>query len=200
MAPPLPGWWRRPGGRTMSDESDSSGTLLIVLGAGAVLLGLACLGVVGLALVGGFSWRMAPAPPAATPRPPPAPPPVDEDVKEVREAPKGDAVADPVLREARASADATLSGLLAGQFDDDDALRPVARKLNGFTSATITEQDASRKDGREVADFKGFVRGPGGSASFQMHLVKQVNGKWAIGWFRGPRRAEERIWDPARRA
>jgi hypothetical protein len=173
----------------VSDRSDSSGTLLIVLGAGAVLLGLACLGVVGLALVGGFVWRGASPPPMArpaAPMPTTAPPPPGDGTKEIREAPKGDAIADPDLREARAAADATLDGLLAGKFDDDEALRAVARKVKGFTSATVTDQKTSREDGLEVADFWGFVGGPRGFTPFQMRLVKQANGKWAVGWFRGP--------------
>jgi hypothetical protein len=99
------------------------------------------------------------------------------------DAPEGEAIADPVLREAREQADAILDGLLAGKFDQDQELWPVARKLKGFQSASIKSEEIVRAG---AADFRGILIGPAGRARFDMHLVKQKNGKWAVGTFGGP--------------
>jgi hypothetical protein len=46
---------------------------------------------------------------------------------------------------------------------------------------------AAKKIVREgTAEFQGVLRSPAGRALFDMTLVKQVTGKWAIGAFSGP--------------
>ena len=99
------------------------------------------------------------------------------------DAPKGEAIADPVLREAREQADAILDGLLAGKFEQDQDLWPVARKLKGYQSWSIKSQKIVREG---AADFQGVLRSPAGRARFDMTFVKQMSGKWAIGAFSGP--------------
>jgi hypothetical protein len=92
-------------------------------------------------------------------------------------------VGDSALREARDQADAVLGGLLAGKFDDDPDLWPVARKLKGYQSCAIKSQQLVREG---AADFRGVLTGPAVRARFDMSLMKQANGKWAIGTFSGP--------------
>jgi hypothetical protein len=58
------------------------------------------------------------------------------------DAPRGETVADPILREARERADAILGDLLAGRFDDDPDLWPVARKVKGYRSCAISRRSA----------------------------------------------------------
>src|SRR3954453_6740040 len=98
----------------------------------ALLLALACTGCQPAAPKGGG----APAPMAEEP-----------------EAPKAEAIADPVLREAREQVDAVLTDLLAGKLDQDENLAPVARKLKGYQSWSIKSQQLVR-DG--VVDFRGI--------------------------------------------
>jgi|SRR5438132_4440494 len=98
-------------------------------------------------------------------------------------APKGNAIADPVLREAREQADAVVLGLLQGQFDQDENLALVAEKLKGYTSWSVKSQVVARKG---KAEFKGTLTGPAGKANFSMLLVKQADGPWAVGIFSGP--------------
>jgi hypothetical protein len=109
----------------------------------------------------------------------PAPAPQPEE----RDAPKGEAVADPALREARDQADAILGDLLAGKLDNDSGLSPVARKVKGYQSCSIKSQKIVRGG---AVDFRGVLTGPAGRARIDMTLVKQVSGKWAIGTFSGP--------------
>jgi hypothetical protein len=99
------------------------------------------------------------------------------------EAPKGETVADPVLREARAQADAILGGLLAGTFDDDPDLGPVARKLKGYRFHSIKSQEVTREGS---VDFEGTLSGPAGRARMALFLVRQSDGRWAVGTFSGP--------------
>ena len=99
------------------------------------------------------------------------------------EAPKGKDIADPVLRESRDQADAILDGLLAGKFDHDSNLWPVARKLKDYQSWSITSQKMTRPD---AATFGGELTGPAGRAAFDMLLVKQQTGHWAVATFSGP--------------
>ena len=99
------------------------------------------------------------------------------------DAPKGKDIADPVLRESREQADAILDGLLAGKFDQDSNLSPVARKLKGYQSWSVTSQKMTRPD---AAEFGGTLAGPAGQAAFDMLLVKQQSGKWAVATFSGP--------------
>ena len=99
------------------------------------------------------------------------------------DAPKGKDIADPVLRESREQADAILDGLLNGRFDQDSNLSPVALKLKGFRSCSITSQKMTRPD---AAQFGGALTGPAGQAGFDMLLVKQQSGKWAVATFSGP--------------
>jgi hypothetical protein len=99
------------------------------------------------------------------------------------DAPKGEAIADPVLREAREQADHILDGLFAGKFDQDQDLWPVARKLKGYRSGSVRSQAVVREG---AAEFRGVLTGPAGRARFTMTLVKQANGTWAVGTFSGP--------------
>jgi hypothetical protein len=99
------------------------------------------------------------------------------------EAPKGEALADPILREARDQADTIVGGLLAGEFDSDRDLWPVARKVKGYRSHSIRSQEIAREG---AVDFRGVLTGPSRPARFAMTLVKQKDGKWAIGTFSGP--------------
>ena len=98
-------------------------------------------------------------------------------------APKGNAIAEPMLREARDEAEALLRGLLAGEFDQDENLALVAEKLKGYTSWSIKAQTLA---GKGTAEFKGTLSGPAGKRNFSMLLVKQAAGKWAVGTFSGP--------------
>jgi hypothetical protein len=100
-------------------------------------------------------------------------------------APKGEAITDPVLRQAREQADSILGGLLAGKFDQDPDLWPVARKVKGFQSWAIKSQRVAREG---AAEFRGVLTRPGDAARFDVTLVKQVSGKWAVGTFSGPNR------------
>jgi hypothetical protein len=104
------------------------------------------------------------------------------------DAPKGEAIADPVLREGREQADAILNGLLAGRFDQDQDLSPVARKLNGYQFWSIKSQKIVREG---AAQFQGVLSSPTGRARFDMLLVKQVSGRWAVGSFSGPNPDQE---------
>jgi hypothetical protein len=98
-------------------------------------------------------------------------------------APKGNAIPDPVLREARDQAEIVLLGLLSGEFDEDENLSLVAEKVKGYTSWSIKSQNIVRKG---TAEFKGALSSPAGKAGFSMTLVKQPSGTWAIGTFSGP--------------
>jgi hypothetical protein len=99
------------------------------------------------------------------------------------DAPKGDAIADPVLREAREQVDAVLTDMLAGKHDQDEFLGRIATKLRGYQSWSIKSQQVVREG---AVEFRGILIGPGGRARFNLHYVKQKNGKWAIGAFVGP--------------
>jgi hypothetical protein len=88
-----------------------------------------------------------------------------------------------VLREGREQADAILDGLLAGKLDQDQDLSPVARKVKGYQSWSITSQNIVREG---AADFQGVLSSPAGRARFDMLLVKQMSGNWAVGTFSGP--------------
>jgi hypothetical protein len=99
------------------------------------------------------------------------------------DAPRGEAIADPVLRQAREEADSILDGLLAGKFDQDQDLWPVARKVKGFQSWAIKSQKVVREG---AAEFQGVLTRPGDAAGFKVTLVKQASGKWAVGAFSGP--------------
>jgi hypothetical protein len=99
------------------------------------------------------------------------------------DAPAGEAIADPVLRQAREQADSILDGLLAGKFDQDQNLWPVARKLKGLQSWAIKSQKVVREG---AAEFQGVLTSPEGAARFKVTLVKQASGTWAVGTFSGP--------------
>ncbi|HEV3446487.1 MAG TPA: hypothetical protein VG099_17720 [Gemmataceae bacterium] len=98
-------------------------------------------------------------------------------------APKGNAIADPVLREARDEADEVLHGLLAGMFDQDENLAVVAEKVKGYTSWSVRSQKIVKAG---MAEFHGILSSPAGKATFTMLLVKQTGGQWAVGMFSGP--------------
>jgi hypothetical protein len=104
-------------------------------------------------------------------------------VPEQLDAPKGDAIADPVLRQARQQADATFEGLLAGKFDGDPNLGPVAKKVKGYQSYSVKSQQTVREG---AAEFGGVLSGPAGRARFLMTLVKQQDGVWGVSGFSGP--------------
>jgi hypothetical protein len=99
------------------------------------------------------------------------------------EAPKGEAIADPVLREARGQADTILRGLLAGKRVDDSMMARLADKLKGFQDASIRSQKIVREN---AAEFQGVLAGPRARARFTMTLVKQMDGAWAVASFSGP--------------
>jgi hypothetical protein len=92
-------------------------------------------------------------------------------------------VADPALREARDQAEAILGDLLVGKFDNDPDLWPVARKVKGYQSCAIKSQQLVREG---AVDFRGVLTGPTDRARFDMSLMKQANGEWAVGTFSGP--------------
>jgi hypothetical protein len=98
-------------------------------------------------------------------------------------APKGNAIADAVLREARDEADEVLHGLLAGMFDQDENLAVVAEKVKGYTSWSIRSQKIVRGG---MAEFQGILSNPAAKATFTMLLVKQAGGQWAVAMFSGP--------------
>src|SRR5262245_31293680 len=74
------------------------------------------------------------------------------------DAPKGDAIADPVLREAREQLDALLTDLLAGKLDQDEFLGRVAKKLKGYQSWSIKSQRLVREG---AAGFRGILTASG---------------------------------------
>ena len=98
-------------------------------------------------------------------------------------APKGNAIPDPVLRQARDEAEAILLGLLSEEFDQDENLALVAENMKGYTSWSVKSQTLARPG---AAEFKGTVDSPQGSAKFTMTLVKQAGGQWAVATFSGP--------------
>jgi hypothetical protein len=98
-------------------------------------------------------------------------------------APKGNAIADPALREARDQADEVLHGLLVGMFDQDENLAVVAEKVKGYTSWSIRSQKIVKGG---MAEFQGMLSSPAAKATFTMLLVKQTGGQWAVAMFSGP--------------
>jgi hypothetical protein len=118
-----------------------------------------------------------PAAPGGGGAPAPAPP------AEAPDAPRGEAIPDPALREARDRADAILAGLLAGTFDQDPDLWPAARKLKGYQACAVKSQKVAREN---FAEFEGVLTGPAGRARFGLLLVKQQSGQWAVATFSGP--------------
>jgi hypothetical protein len=102
---------------------------------------------------------------------------------EEADAPRGEAIVDPTLREARDQADALMARLLAGQLDNDPDVAPLARKLKGYHACAIKGQQVVREN---AAEFRGVLTGPAAHARFSMTVVKQANGPWAIGHFSGP--------------
>ncbi len=115
-----------------------------------------------------------PATPASSGAPSSAP------VAEEPDAPKGEAIADPVLREARARADVIVTGLLAGKLEQGQQVWPLEKKLKGFQSSSIKTQRLVREG---TAQFKGVPSGSTARTSFSLKLVKQASGRWEIGWF-----------------
>jgi len=99
------------------------------------------------------------------------------------DAPTGAAVADPELRQARQRADVTLDWLLGGKLDKDPDLSPVTQKVKGYNSYAIKAQRVVREG---TAEFRGVLSGPSGRARFALTLVRQSDGRWAVGAFSGP--------------
>jgi hypothetical protein len=102
---------------------------------------------------------------------------------------KGDAD-DPIVKEARSDTETILKNVLLGKTGDDTALAQIAGKLKGFESWTIERQELDKGEPKTV-NFTGRLSGPGREASFRVSVTKQMNGKWAIGTFRGPDRLED---------
>jgi hypothetical protein len=103
----------------------------------------------------------------------------DAEIRKVLGTDPGDAA----LREARKQADAILTDLLAGKLDNDPALSPVARKLKGYDVYSIESQ---KIDSDRAAHFGGMLSRSAGRARFEMVLVKQQSGNWAVATFSGP--------------
>jgi hypothetical protein len=98
-------------------------------------------------------------------------------------APKGNAIPDPVLREAREEAEALLFALLSGELNEDENLALVAEKVQGYTSWSIKSQLLTPSG---TAEFKGTLSNPAGKAAFGLTLVKQAGGAWTVATFSGP--------------
>jgi hypothetical protein len=95
---------------------------------------------------------------------------------------------DPASKESRAAAGEILDRLLAGKLaESESSLEHRAKALKGFRSWSIESQQQKEED---RATFDGLVAGPSGNARFKMILVKQQNGKWAVGVFSGPNPVE----------
>src|SRR5579872_1069913 len=93
-----------------------------------------------------------------------------------RSAPKTDASDNPLVKEARPDTEAVLKDLLAGEYDDDPTLSPVARKIKGFQSWAF-ETEEINPDLPQAVNFGGILNGPKGEANFAVLMVKQQNGK-----------------------
>ena len=98
------------------------------------------------------------------------------------DAPVGEAVADPKLREARKENDAILSDLLAGKGEGSGLARLI-EKTKGYRTFSVKSQKLVRD---EAAEFSGLLNGPKGQAGFRLTLVKLTGGRWAIATFSGP--------------
>ncbi|HEX3314841.1 MAG TPA: hypothetical protein VHR72_08130, partial [Gemmataceae bacterium] len=98
------------------------------------------------------------------------------------DAPVGDAVADPKLREARTANDAILVELLTGKGEGSGQARLI-EKTKDFRTFSVKSQKLVRDD---TAEFGGLLNGPKGRAGFRLTLVKQTGGRWAIATFSGP--------------
>ena len=92
----------------------------------------------------------------------------------------------PQAREAVAATTDILDRLLAGKLDEDPNLSPVARKVKGYRTWSITT--AASVAGEPPAwNFGGTLDGGArGSARFSVRMVRQRNGGWAVGSFSGP--------------
>jgi hypothetical protein len=95
---------------------------------------------------------------------------------------------DPASKETRTAAGEILDRLLAGKLAEGESpLQYRAKALKGFQSWSIESQQ-QKEEGR--ATFDGLLTGAAGKARFNMILVKQKDGKWAVGAFSGPNPAE----------
>jgi hypothetical protein len=103
----------------------------------------------------------------------------DAEIRKVLGTDPGDAA----LREARKQADAILTDLLAGKLDNAPDLWSVARKLKGYDVYSIESQNI---DSDRAAHFGGMLSRSAGRARFEMVLVKQQSGNWAVATFSGP--------------
>ncbi len=99
--------------------------------------------------------------------------------------PKKSVADNPLVMEALPDTEAILKDLLAGVYDDDPSLSPVARKVKGFQSWAFETLDPN-PDLPQSVNFSGILKGPKGEAEFTALMVKQQNGKWMIGTFSGP--------------
>src|SRR5262249_4649459 len=85
------------------------------------------------------------------------------------------AVADTPLRQAREQFDGIMGGLLAGRYDADPELGPLARKLKGFGEWSVQSQKMTRGD---AAEFRGTLTAGVRRARFAATVVRQPGGKW----------------------
>jgi hypothetical protein len=76
-----------------------------------------------------------------------------------------------------------ITGLLDGRFDDRPDLQPIARRLRGYRTWSVTSQ---RMAGENAAEFEGIVTEPAAQARFTATLVRQASGNWKVGTFSGP--------------
>ena len=114
----------------------------------------------------------------------PVPPPAGKPSAPPRPAKRGDAD-NPLVKEARPDTEAVLDDLLAGRTHGDSGLARLARKVAGYRSWTI-ERQVVDPDDRKSVTFDGTLKGPSGDAGFRVHMVKQRDGGWMIGYFDGP--------------
>jgi hypothetical protein len=107
--------------------------------------------------------------------------PIDESAKPTRKN-----AADHLrAKEARADTEKALNGLLAGSYDDDAELAPVAKRLKGFTKWTIDSREVDPESPGTLL-IGGRLSGPAGEARFSASMHRMVDGHWELGTFNGP--------------
>src|SRR4051812_29123055 len=86
--------------------------------------------------------------------------------------PKKSVADNPLVKEALPDTEAILQDLLAGIYDDDPTLSPVARKVKGFQSWSFETLEPN-PDLPPSVNFSGILKGPKGEADFTVLMVKQ---------------------------
>ena len=97
----------------------------------------------------------------------------------------------PIVKEARTEADALLKNLLAGRTGNDTALARIASKVERYSSWSYDRQELQAEAEPRMVRLSGMLSGGRPDAAFSMTMVKQKNGRWAIGTFQGPTRLGE---------